>query len=171
MHDDIAEAFGLAPLGSHQDGTHHGHAVEPDGDERWRDQAACHPRHKPDDMTIADWVNQWFPPQGGRVEHLRDICAACPALEPCQADALSRNDLGFQGGLTQRERQRRRKPRPESHNARLVARYVEMGWTDERIGRRIGITTRGVQYHRRQLGIVKDNHGRIVAHMEGGTAA
>ena len=53
MHDDIAEMFGLAPLGRGDDGTHHGQAVDATGDpDAWRHEAACHPRHKPDDMTI-----------------------------------------------------------------------------------------------------------------------
>ena len=163
MHDDIAEMFGLAPLGRGDDGTHHGQAVDAGGDpEAWRHDAACHPRHKPDSMSIAAWVGAWFPGQGDPVAHLRAICAACPALEPCQADALGRNDYGFQGGLTQRERQRRRRPKQPSRTARLVGHYVALGWTDEKIGRRIGLTTRGVQSARRTLGLTKDNQGRVV---------
>lgn len=164
MPDDIAEAFGIAPLRSHQDGTHRGHAVEPAPDEAWRDQAACHPRNKPDDMPIADWVGAWFPKRGSNtLADLRAICANCPALEPCRADAMSRNDEGFQAGLTQRERQRQRRRPLGQNNRALVARYVAEGWTDDQIARRIGLTERGVQHHRRQLGIIKDNQGRIVA--------
>ena len=163
MHDDIAEAFGLAPIGAHDHSTYHGQAVDPAPDpDAWRQDAACHPDRRPDGTTIADWVDRWFPGQGAPVAHLRTICDNCPALEPCRADALTRNDMGFQGGLTQRERQRRRNPRPDNQNRALVARYVALGWTDERIGRRIGLSTRGVQYNRRQLGLTKDNHGRLV---------
>lgn len=164
MHDDIAAHFGLAPLGTHTPNTYQGQPVDPQDDpEAWRQDALCHPARRPAGTTIADWVDRWFPGQGEPVTHLRAICDACPALEPCRADALARNDLGFQGGLTQRERQRRRNPRPPSQQRAAVARYVALGWTDERIGRRVGLSRRGVMYHRQQLGLKKDAHGRLVA--------
>lgn len=163
MHDDIAELFGLAPIGGGNVSTHHGGAVDRrPNPEAWRDDAACHPRHKPDGMTMAVWVGQWFPGRGDRLDRLRAICAACPALEPCQADALARNDVGFQGGLSERERRRRRSPKQASRTRQEVAYYLGLGWTDEQVGRRVGLTRRGVQSARRDLGLKKDQQGRLL---------
>lgn len=67
-------------------------APEPEG---WRDRAAC---------AEAD-PEAWFPLQGsGGSRAARLICESCPVQGACLATALTRNEHGIWGGLTERQR-------------------------------------------------------------------
>lgn len=68
----------------------------------WRQRAAC--RGKP------TW--QWYPSRGEVLTGLaRSCCASCPVREECLSDAISRNELGFWGGESERGRRRIRQHR------------------------------------------------------------
>lgn len=76
----------------------------PAHDRRWRDVAACRGMQ----------TNIFFPGRGGRVDRAKRICARCPSLGFCLADALAdpaREDLGVRGGLSEQERKALRRKR------------------------------------------------------------
>ena len=104
--DDIAQAFGLAPL-STGPGQTVGHTTIADlvDDLDWHHRAACRPELKPETITHADWVNLWFPPPGAPTAHVRAICNTCPVKDECLEANLHERD-GIYGGMSARERQR-----------------------------------------------------------------
>lgn len=112
MIDDIAQAFGLARIGSTDTSTGYDQlSVEPqDEPDAWRQHAACHPRHRPDDMTPAEWTGQFFPHRGETPREARAICGSCPVVDDCLADGLM-DRVGIRGGLSERQRRTVRKSR------------------------------------------------------------
>lgn len=50
---------------------------------------------------------QWFPDLGSRPTIAKKLCAKCPVIDNCLADALSRREkFGVWGGLSERERRK-----------------------------------------------------------------
>lgn len=76
----------------------------------WRDDAAC--------------KNQTFYFFDDATKDIAlSICAACPVVDPCLDDALTRNDECVQGGMTfemrKREKRRRRRGEPGALHVRV----------------------------------------------------
>ena len=105
---------------------------------RWRDQAAC---------RGAD-LGLFFPERGESAEPARQICARCPAREPCLDYAVTNRIVyGVWGGLTGRERrtlQSRwvRASRRDRDRAILAAEAA--GYTAAAIGRSFGLSRSSV---------------------------
>lgn len=114
MRGDVAQAFGLASLTQHDDGRERRGAAIPIvdlvEDLSWQHDAACHPRHKPETMTLGTWVNQWFPHPTESPDAALAICADCPVRDQC-LDAHLFEQAGIWGGTTGRQRSRLRKQR------------------------------------------------------------
>jgi WhiB family redox-sensing transcriptional regulator len=88
-------------------------ALDLDGDQDWRDHAAC---RKPANTTRAGWRlhdSIWYPAgDGGHYEQAQRICAICPVKAPCLEYALQfeaakpGSRWGVFGGLTADQRRR-----------------------------------------------------------------
>jgi WhiB family transcriptional regulator, redox-sensing transcriptional regulator len=105
---------------------------------RWRDQAAC---------RGAD-LGLFFPERGESAEPARQICARCPAREPCLDYAVSNRIVhGIWGGLSERERralQTRRLRAMRRERDRAIAAADAAGYTAEAIGRSFGLSRTSV---------------------------
>ena len=75
-----------------------------DRGDNWDQDAACGP------LAAAGIFDEYFYPEryDRRAAHIimaKRICAACPVLIECRADALANNDnMGIKGGMTPTER-------------------------------------------------------------------
>jgi hypothetical protein len=72
--------------------------------EAWRTQAACHPIRKPSHLTLPEWVDLFYPGQGGDASIPLAICAGCPVQPECKA--ASKGEQGIWGGMPRRQRGR-----------------------------------------------------------------
>ena len=77
----------------------------------WRSRSAC----KDVDPEL------FFPDAGPPPRSVARICQRCPVLITCTFDALRRNDLGYQAGMSKMERDRVRRWDRQAR-ARLAAR-------------------------------------------------
>lgn len=84
--------------------------------EPWQDQALC--------AQVDPEI--FFPDKSGSARQAKAICATCPVQTRCLEFALERNErYGVFGGMTERERQELKKPRPvglcrNGHDTRVV---------------------------------------------------
>lgn len=184
MYDgDVAAAFGLAPLDQSKPYTPTGivEAVEAE-DRDWRQDAACHPRHKPETMTIATWVDQFYPERGASVRPtVNAFCDGCPVQEDCLDEAMTTpfEKQGIWGGTAERARRRLRKRagapsgagRHKGYDAlhEEIIRLANQGMTDTAIANRAGVTRMTVANHRNRAGLSRNRRG--VIDPERGTAA
>ena len=53
-------------------------------DDKWRERAGCHQDNR--DRPLDQWVEIWFPDNGGTYTEARKICAACPVRKECRED-------------------------------------------------------------------------------------
>ena len=70
-------------------------AIEDAPDETWRQRAACHQDNR--DRPLPEWVELWFPDNGGRYAEARAICDACPVRDECR-EAGADEKFGMWGG-------------------------------------------------------------------------
>ncbi|MFI7125938.1 WhiB family transcriptional regulator [Nonomuraea sp. NPDC050153] len=82
----------------------------------WRSRAAC----KDVDPDL------FFQDTGRPSQRLTRICRGCPVLITCTFDALRRNDLGYQAGLSKQERDRVRRWDRQA-KVRAAARTARQG--------------------------------------------
>lgn len=64
----------------------------------WRARGACR-----------TWDPEAFFRSGPPSERLKALCRGCPSLIPCTFDALRRNDVGYQAGMSGQDRRDIRK--------------------------------------------------------------
>jgi WhiB family redox-sensing transcriptional regulator len=104
----------------------------------WRDRAAC--RGTDPDL--------FFPDRGESADPARQICARCPARQPCLAYALDTGIThGIWGGLTERERRVLRAPRQRASRRerdRAIAAADAAGYTRQEIVRTFGLSRTSV---------------------------
>ena len=105
---------------------------------RWRELAAC----RGADLDV------FFPDRGESAGPARQVCAACPVLQPCLDYAISnRIPYGVWGGLTERERralQTRWVRATRRDRDRAVLAAVAAGFTAAAIGRSFGLSRTSV---------------------------
>ena len=90
--------------------------------DEWRQDAAC--RGKP---TI--W---WYPDNNAQnaltTQLAKSICAGCPVRDACEAAAANRDEPGIWGGLSIKERRKRRRTGSEQIR-RLVCKHCRQEFT------------------------------------------
>lgn len=128
MADDVAQGFGLAPLGTHHEtaqqrtnGADRGApfppaagptVLDPGRGLDWHARAACRPELRPPDLTLAEWVDVFFPNRGDSVTAARRVCLECPVRDACLDHALATGEKhGIWGGASERARRRMRRNR------------------------------------------------------------
>lgn len=86
----------------------------------WRSRAACHPDRRPEGVSRQEWTALFFPERGNRISPALAICAGCPVVAECRAEAESTpiEREGVWGGGTGRERRREREAQPDRQRSR-----------------------------------------------------
>jgi WhiB family transcriptional regulator, redox-sensing transcriptional regulator len=104
----------------------------------WRDGAAC--RGADPDV--------FFPERGESADPARQVCARCPARQPCLVYALDNGiTYGVWGGLTERERRVLRAPRQRTSRRerdRAIVAADVAGYTRQEIARTFGLSRTSV---------------------------
>lgn len=76
----------------------------------WHDHAACRPENKPNDVSLVEWVDMFFPNWGESTAAARSYCRDCPVFDDCREAGMGEKH-GVWGGSSERQRRRVRRTR------------------------------------------------------------